>query len=137
MAVGEIMVILKGSNRQKEAMVEKYGVDNAFKLQCFSKNGTQKNKKKLETCFEKYGSNWVPKPDNFDPNVEKRKQTCLERYGVELTICKVNKKKQYSKIRNGKIRETKRNNGTYKHIKNQKIFKILTEKYNVEATIQF
>lgn len=100
------------SEHFKEIMLERYGVDNAYKLQKFSKNGTpEKTAHVRETCQKRYGTDWVPKPKDFDANIEKRIETCNARYGVDHYM-QSEQEKKYSSTRMKKARETKKKNGT-------------------------
>lgn len=122
-----------GSDKFKQTMLSKYGVDNAFKLQQFSKNGTiEKTETIRKNCRERFGRDWVRRPDYVDNNIEKRKETCLERYGVEHYM-QSEQEKAYSKTRTKKARATKRRNGTTNTSKPEdKIFKILLSRYKTE-----
>ncbi len=92
---------LKGSNEQKvvDAIIEKYGVDNVFKLDSMQQVAKQRMKEKYgkeyssqvpeirqkveDTCMRKYGY----KTNLLNPDqIEQIKRTCLEKYGNEY-VC--------------------------------------------------
>lgn len=92
---------LKGSNEQKvvDAIIEKYGVDNVFKLDSMQQVAKQRMKEKYgkeyssqvpeirqkveDTCMRKYGY----KTNLLNPEqIEQIKRTCLEKYGNEY-VC--------------------------------------------------
>ena len=84
------------NNQRKQTNLEKYGVDNYFKLQEFKEDLRQQNQEKhgvdyvmqlpefsthrKKVLLEKYGAE---NPGQIAELVEKRKQTCIERYGCE------------------------------------------------------
>lgn len=92
---------LKGTNEQKvvDAIVEKYGVDNVFKLDSMQQLARQRTKEKYgkeyssqvpelrkkveETCMKKFGY----KTNLLNPDqIEQIKRTCLEKYGNQY-VC--------------------------------------------------
>ena len=92
---------LKGSNEQKvvDAIVEKYGVDNVFKLDSMQKLARKRTKEKYgheyasqvpeirkkveDTCMVKFGH----KTNLLNPDqIEQIKQTCVAKYGHEY-VC--------------------------------------------------
>lgn len=123
-----------GSDRYKEVMTEKYGVDNIRKLdnyyELYCGDVVEKVRK---TCLEKYNQNWIFR-ENFDNNMEKRKKYCLEKYGVEHYVQSDEYKAKVNDIV-GKIRTTKKSNGTINTSKLETdIFeelKILYPDYNI------
>jgi hypothetical protein len=87
-----------GGEKFKEMMVERYGVDNAFKMD-FVKKKIKKNKdeiklKKESTSMDNFGEKYYLQTKegktNFsskkDTMIEKYKKTCNEKYGVDFYI---------------------------------------------------
>lgn len=65
--------IAKEQEHLKRTLLDKYGVDNAMRIE-----GTKDKLK--QTNLEKYGSEWYTQTQEYKDNV---KQTSLEKYGVE------------------------------------------------------
>jgi len=100
-----------GSERNKEAMLEKYGVENIFQLDGFYDKYCENVVAEVrKTCRERYNTDWIPHEER-DNNIPKRIETCRKRYGVDHYV----QSKEYQKVASGiqaRIRATKRKNGS-------------------------
>ena len=114
----------------KSSTFEHYGVDNYGK--------TEEWKLRIQkTCLEKYGVYSYPKTDEYK---EKSKQVCLEKYGVEY-YSQTDEWKNMFKNKLNQILEKsyltkKKNNSFGKSKLEDKLYKILCEKYGTENVIR-
>ena len=97
-----------GKTKQKQTMIEKYGVDNPMK----SKDICQKARK---TCLEKYGTEWARSNEIVQSKCE---STNLTKYGVRIPIqnqavkAKIQNTliERYGKVNPGQVPEFKLDN---------------------------
>lgn len=104
-----------GNQRQKETLLERYGVDN------YQKAAECKEKVK-QTCLEKYG---VPSYTQTKEYQEKSRQTCLKKYGtntygssIEAQAYRIATCQEWRK----KISKTMAENNTFNSSKGEEVF---------------
>jgi G:T-mismatch repair DNA endonuclease (very short patch repair protein) len=126
--------IEKSNKKRRQTCLERYGVDNPGKVDIIKD-------KSRKTCLKKYG---VPSATQFSEIKEKKKKTCMERYGVEyaLQAKEVKEKKKKTCMERYGVENVFQSQEIKKKIKGK--IKIIKEKrkntcikkYSVENTFQ-
>ena len=108
--------------KYKQTCLEKFGVDNYFKIPGFNQSQPEKYKKISESLKGR-------KHPNMNVNMKQRINTCLERYGVEHYV-QSEEYKQRQKNITDKVFETKKLNGTTNTSKAEnEIYELLKTRY--------
>lgn len=118
-----VCTTLNGITKYKKNCMEKYGVENTFKLQ----NIQEKMK---NTMIERYG---VDHPTKSQEIIENKKKTCLEKYGVEYHI-------QSEQVKEKSKNTCMINHGVEYYLQSEEVKekskKTMIERYGVENPLQ-